>query len=107
MSSSHPGLVTLEPRHGPVLSIARCRPQVRVSVFLWRRAEAEWIGWEAWAKKLSGFAPISEVMTPSQRCLLGWPALGSGYWRREEAVEGAVARYGEGMRVYQPGRAAL
>ena len=34
-------------------------------MFLWRRAEAEWIGWEAWAKKLSGFMLFSKEMRPN------------------------------------------
>lgn len=77
---------------------------VRCSVLLWRRREAEWIGWEAWAKRLSSGPPSTWLATlsPQQRCLFGWPAVGSAYWLGE-GLTGAVERYGEAMRAYGAG----
>ena len=76
------------------------------SILLWRRKDAEWIGWEAWGKKLSNYASLSSpTMGPLQRGLLGWPAVGSEYWQDEEAFHGASERYGHD--VMMPYRARI
>lgn len=66
----------------------------------------DWIGWEAWGKKLSGYTSLSSpAMGALQRGVLGWPAVGSDYWRREGALEGAERRYGkEAVAVYSAAR---
>ena len=66
----------------------------------------DWIGWEAWGKKLSGYTSLSSpAMGALQRGVLGWPAVGSDYWQREGALEGAERRYGkEAVAVYSAAR---
>lgn len=72
-----------------------CTEPLVCSILLWRRRDADWIGWEAWGKKLSGFASLqSPSMGALQRGLLGWPAVGSTYWQNKPAFDGAAERYG-------------
>ena len=70
------------------------------SILLWRRKDADWIGWEAWGKKLSGYANLSSpTMGSLERGLLGWPAVGSDYWQDAEAFDGAAERYGHDVMI--------
>ena len=73
---------------------------VRCAVFLWRRADAEWVGWEAWAKKMAGnFDASMCAMTPRQRGMLGWPLPHAPYWSRDggAAVAETAQRYGPAL----------
>ncbi len=72
-----------------------CRKPLRCSILFWRRRDADWVGWEVWGKKLSGYARLnSPTMDALQRSLLGWPAVGSEYWQNKLAFDSAADRYG-------------
>lgn len=86
-----PHVINIVPQHDQLFPIL-------CSILMWRHKDADWIGWEAFAKKLSGYSKLScPKMSPLQRSLLGWPERGSQYWQNGMNFEDSADRYGQSV----------
>lgn len=58
-----------------------------------RKAKAEWVSNEAFIRNLSGQGPWLASLSPTQRSVLGFPAVGHRFWQQPTALRQAVGRY--------------
>jgi hypothetical protein len=54
---------------------------------IWRKASSEWVQWQAYPTPMSNMpARFLERLSPEQRGLFGFPAVGSYYWNEDTVV---------------------
>eukprot|EP01047_Picozoa_sp_COSAG01_P004573 COSAG01_NODE_152_length_23937_cov_122.193976_3_plen_124_part_00 len=61
---------------------------------VWRRAEAEWVNWQALAPLMAAMPTrfLSEVLSVEQRAVLGFPPPGNAYWS-VDTIDAVGRRY--------------
>eukprot|EP01044_Picomonas_judraskeda_P003836 COSAG03_NODE_326_length_8956_cov_4.802077_4_plen_180_part_00 len=58
---------------------------------IWRKASSEWVQWQAYPTPMSNMPTrFLERLSPEQRGLFGFPAVGSHYWNEDTVVRLAL-----------------